>query len=882
MYQIFAGTDLLYASKNIKREYALGQPQLNQEVGKVHTLTFAISPKHPLFDSLQRMKTIIKFVEDDEILFRGRILDWDSNMRRDRKCTCEDALAYLNDTWIDKLDITRETPTAFFQRCIDRHNAMCSTERQLTVGTIDIEDRDTVAEFKISNPSNILEVINSALVNKYGGFLKVHYTEERTYVDWVEDYNIECNQTIEFAKNLIDLNDKVDGDNIFSVLIPTGKDDLKISDTITSGTETLSNGVTIQTVAGEPYIRIPEAIDRYGWIYRISSDTNDADGASVFKSGKDFIKNNYKSYPSSLTVNALDLHLLGTNVDALRVGAKVRVKSIPHGLDMDYLLKSIKLDLVHPEKTEYEFCDPEASSVSATGSASASSIASKTNQVVAGQALNIHMINSMIEMVNSKLILHDSSIMAINSSVNLISATITAIGSSISAINSTIEVMNSSIRTMGSSIETINSSISTIRSSITTMDSSIRTISSTIDTIRSSITTLESTITTIRSSIATIDSNITTIDSSIDTLRSSVSTIDSSVRTIQSSVTTLNSDITTANSSITTINSNITTINSSISIIDGRLDGLDTLVARKVEADGVIAIVDGGTFSSLNTTSLNVGGISYSPSGVCKRVSATNNNGTITFTQTWMSGGTTDIITFDTAASVTCISPQKQAGSDDVSDDYKTVYCNVRSRASNGSVGTYTRISISAASCYNQGKTDGAAGVSVTISPSSNQTLGYGGSITVKALKDGAQAASITVSARASAVTIDPSTAKTLDYGESVTVYAKRDGTSMASVRITAPALPTGTYAEGYADGWAAYWNSGNWARPGSDGIVYTPGQTPSSGRVAWFTIGLNHTLTMSRQTVEGEPYIFASTTATVTQDGNTVMTSTKQDSRWA
>ena len=79
----------------------------------------------------------------------------------------------------------------------------------------------------------------------------------------------------------------------------------------------------------------------------------------------------------------------------------------------------------------------------------------------------------------------------------------------------------------------------------------------------------------------------------------------------------------------------------------------DYVVADDISANKIRALVDGGSFSSLTTTSLVVGGISYAPNGVCKSVTATNNNGQITFTQHWMSGASTPIITFSPAASTT-------------------------------------------------------------------------------------------------------------------------------------------------------------------------------------------------------------------------------------
>ena len=748
MYQIYADQYLLWSSNLGDREFHIGSPKWKQEMGKVHTLSFTIPPTHPAYGALQRMKTIIWMKKDDEVVFRGRILDWETDMRKNKKVTCEDSLAYLNDTWIDELSETEESITSFFIRCIQRHNEMCSQERILEMGTIDIEERNDTKKFKIDSPSNIMDTITSTLVDKYGGFLKVRYTGERTYIDWVEDYDIECDQTIEFGKNLIDLTDKVSGDDIFSILIPTGKDDLTIKDTITSGTETLSTGVEIETVAGEPYIKIPDAIDKYGWIYRIESDTEDEDGDAVYESGKEFIENNYLAYPSTLTIKAIDMHMMGVETDALKLGAKVRIVSEPHDLDMDYQLKSIDEDLQHPENTSYDFGDPDAESVNTTSSSTASNIASKTSSAVATVVQGINLVNSRIDMTNSSIAMINSTISMINGYLEVINSSVSVISSSIAIVDSKIEAVESSIRLVESTIGMIdsyvymeNGTISMLRSKLESIDSTIdmlrsklESIDSTIDMINSSVGIMESTIESygssigvmwstigmidsyvymengtislLRSKLEAIDSTIsmidsyvyidqgtisilrswmTSTDSSIELLNATITMVDSyanmigsSIEAINSSVTLIDSYANMVGSSVEVINASISAIDSyvfigegstisilrsSLSIIDGRLEGLDTIVANKVDANGVLTVI-------AQASAISTGSLTSSGSVTATQLSAQyiymngTNLGTAVASVTGEAGsgdeytitvtkldGTTNTITFNSAAS---------------------------------------------------------------------------------------------------------------------------------------------------------------------------------------------------------------------------------------
>lgn len=95
------------------------------------------------------------------------------------------------------------------------------------------------------------------------------------------------------------------------------------------------------------------------------------------------------------------------------------------------------------------------------------------------------------------------------------------------------------------------------------------------------------------------------------------------------------------------------TLDGTITAISSDFTTVNTLVARKIEAsyitaDRIRSLVDGGTFSSLATTSLTVGGVSYAPNGVLKSIRGVNNgNGTYTLYQKVMGGSESAVLTFE-------------------------------------------------------------------------------------------------------------------------------------------------------------------------------------------------------------------------------------------
>ena len=58
---------------------------------------------------------------------------------------------------------------------------------------------------------------------------------------------------------------------------------------------------------------------------------------------------------TTIEISAIDLKLLGVDVDRLGVGKFVRVQSSPHGIDSDFLCSKIVLDLLEPDRSEYTF-----------------------------------------------------------------------------------------------------------------------------------------------------------------------------------------------------------------------------------------------------------------------------------------------------------------------------------------------------------------------------------------------------------------------------------------------------------------------------------------------------------------------------------------------
>ncbi len=361
MYTLYADDVVLYQSDIGDSEYFLGKPDVKLDAGKVGSVNFTIYPSHPEYDNIKAMITRIKVTKDNgKVVFVGRVLDITKGMWKEKQCVCEDALGFLNDGYIPKMEKCNMTPHAFFRKCIQAHNDTTSSDKHLTVGTLSLDEGDVEKEFEIQGYARVKNTIDSNLVDMYGGYLSLRYNNDGSviYVDYRQKFTETGSQTIEFAKNLIDLEDKLEGADIFTALIATGKDHITISDAASSGTENIGRDITIQTIAGDPIIRIPSAISKYGYIYRIEQFSSKETAAEVLAEAKKYILNNYRHMPNTISIKAVDMHLIDGSIDDIWVGKKYRIRSNPHGVDTYLLCQGMTIDIQNPENTTYEFGDP--------------------------------------------------------------------------------------------------------------------------------------------------------------------------------------------------------------------------------------------------------------------------------------------------------------------------------------------------------------------------------------------------------------------------------------------------------------------------------------------------------------------------------------------
>ena len=347
MYTIRTDGKLLYAPHLSDAGCGVFSPQLTVELNKAGSLSFIMPPDNVAYNDISKITSIVTVHHDDEEIFRGRVLNDEKDFYNNKSNYCEGELAFLVDS--------RQRPYKFegtvkglFEQYIKKHNSRVEAKKQFTVGEVTIKDASKEVSIENEEYPSTLDELTDKLLNVYGGYIKIRGSGDNRYIDWLEDSGERSSQTIEFGVNLLDFAEYISAENLFTVLIPTGR--TRPND---EG-ETIDN-LTIESVNdGKDYIEDESAISLFGRIEATQSWDNVTSREHLKVLAEEYLATNIE-LAVTLSVKAVDLSLLDVKWERIRLGDWLQVISLPHNLDRWFQCTKITYDLIDPDKTEYVF-----------------------------------------------------------------------------------------------------------------------------------------------------------------------------------------------------------------------------------------------------------------------------------------------------------------------------------------------------------------------------------------------------------------------------------------------------------------------------------------------------------------------------------------------
>ena len=514
-YRLYANDELIFASDWADPDYQLISPIIKMEVNKAGSVEFTMLPRHSFYDMLPAMKTWIDVYRDEELIFSSRVLRNNADTYKQRKVYCEGTLAYLVDSIFGPSKGTR-TAEEHFRLLIDSHNAQVEDTKKFTVGSIEIDEKAESHIFGEDNYRETFSAIQSDLIDSFGGYLRIRYENGIRCIDYLKSYNATSSQTIEFGQNLIDLMNEQTGEDLFTVLLPIGKDKLTIE----------AAGDSQKYTHNGKYLENAEAIAIYGRIVKTEDFGDITDAGTLMEKAEKYMTDNYKGIPPKLSIKAIDLHRFYTTVRPFNLGASITVKSPIHGVERILICTAIEVNIKDPSKTQYTLTDPNQITLrkdrTLTGSsASTSSTASSAKRSGAGGAAAASLLEKFITEVNGVLTIKDK-VVNLESlpggTLGQITAALTVgDGKIIENVHNKLNTLSSTITQMeGSLTSEIKNTKEGLETKISQTDSSIRAdVSDEINDVRGSIELSIKDIDGLKKSVLDIDTDITNINSEI-------------------------------------------------------------------------------------------------------------------------------------------------------------------------------------------------------------------------------------------------------------------------------------------------------------------------------------------------------------------------------
>lgn len=362
MYQLRYGQYILYDPRLATPEDKLliRDPAVHLAVGKAGDMAFTLQPDHPYLGNLRRMSGLVELLDGNLPIYRGRITRDTKDFYGAHKIETEGIMAALNDSLIPPFafpddfaeDADYQAAASggnvvefLFRWLLAGHNSQVSAEQQIKPGVCTVADPNNYVARSSTEYLTAMEAIRGKLSeSSLGGYLLIRYEADGNYLDYYAELPLTNTQPVEFAYNLLDLASEVDGTQIYTAILPLGKDGLDLS-ALPDGDLTddlVKSGLTIYSKSG---------VATYGRITRHVKWDDVTVASNLQSKAKAALADNGLSMPETITCKAVDLGWQDT-VQHFRVGRMTMLASTPHGYNTAYPLMELSPDILNPGNTQ--------------------------------------------------------------------------------------------------------------------------------------------------------------------------------------------------------------------------------------------------------------------------------------------------------------------------------------------------------------------------------------------------------------------------------------------------------------------------------------------------------------------------------------------------
>lgn len=359
MYQLKYKDYILHDMRLADEKIIVRDPSVKLAVSKAGEMTFTLGADHPYLSNLRRMSGLVELLDGTLPIYRGRITTDTKDFYGAHKIETEGIMAALNDSIIKPFSFPEDfkddddykaaaasgnVVDFFFRWILAQHNSQVSTEQQIKPGVCTVTDSNNYITRSASEYATAMSTISDKLIKSaLGGYLLIRYEDDGNYLDYYTALPLTNTQSVEFAENLLDLSSETDGTNIYTAILPEGKDGLTI--------EALSDGdLTDDLVKSGLTIYSKSGVATYGRITRHVKWDDVTVAANLQAKAKAALADNGLSMPETIKLTAVDLGWQ-EDVQHFRVGRMTVLFSTTHGYSTSYPLLELSPDILDPGNT---------------------------------------------------------------------------------------------------------------------------------------------------------------------------------------------------------------------------------------------------------------------------------------------------------------------------------------------------------------------------------------------------------------------------------------------------------------------------------------------------------------------------------------------------
>lgn len=360
MYQLKYKDYILHDMRLADEKLIIRDPSVKLAVSKAGEMSFTVDAEHPYLSNLRRMSGLVELLDGTLPIYRGRITSDTKDFYGAHKIETEGIMAVLNDSIIPPFNFPEDfaeddsykaaaasgnVVEFFFRWILSQHNAQVTAEQQIKPGVITVSDQNNYITRSSEEYATAMSTISDKLIKSaLGGYLLIRYENDGNYLDYYAALPLTNTQSVEFAENLLDLSSETDGTNIYTAILPEGKDGLTI--------EALSDGdLTDDLVKSGLTIYSKSGMATYGRITRHIKWDDVTVAANLQTKAKAALADNGLSMPETITCKAVDLGWQD-GIQHFRVGRMTALFSTPHGYSASYPLMELAPDILDPGNTQ--------------------------------------------------------------------------------------------------------------------------------------------------------------------------------------------------------------------------------------------------------------------------------------------------------------------------------------------------------------------------------------------------------------------------------------------------------------------------------------------------------------------------------------------------